>query len=112
MSQVDKLIRRCQELGIQLIASGDKLKLRAAQAPPEELLLAIKVSKGEILAELKYRMQNESKCWILEEWRRISLPEWRRILQESIKGKNKDREEYARWMLKEVLEDSDYQELR
>lgn len=40
-----------------------------------------------------------------EEWRNLSIPEWRRILQESIIQKNKIREAYARWMLKVVLED-------
>jgi hypothetical protein len=84
--------------------------MKAAQPPPAELLSAIKEFKREILAELKCRLRKEAQCWALEEWRRISLPEWRHILQESIKGKNKDREEYARWMLKEILEDLDYKE--
>src|ERR671919_115032 len=34
---------------------------------------------------------------MLWEWRRVSLPEWRRILQESIGSGNTRREEYARW---------------
>jgi hypothetical protein len=110
MSHANDLIRRCQELGIQLIPCGDKLKMKAAQPPPADLFSAIKESKREILAELKYRLHQDVECWILEEWRRISLPEWRHILQESIEGKNKAREEYARWMLREVLEDSDYRE--
>jgi hypothetical protein len=42
---------------------------------------------------------------LLEEWQRVSIPEWQRILQESIAGGDKRREEYARWMLKEVLQD-------
>jgi hypothetical protein len=37
MREVDDLIRRCQELGIQLIPWGDKLKIKAAQPPPEDL---------------------------------------------------------------------------
>ncbi|MDP2730590.1 MAG: hypothetical protein Q8O55_08900 [Dehalococcoidales bacterium] len=40
-----------------------------------------------------------------EEWRKSAIPEWRRILDESIEQKNKVRETYARWMLKVVLED-------
>jgi hypothetical protein len=110
MSQVDQIIRRCQELGVQLIPSGDKLKMKATQPPPAELLSAIKEFKREILAELKCRLRKEAQCWALEEWRRISLPEWRRILQESIEEKDKKREEYARWMLREVLEDPGYKE--
>ena len=48
--------------------------------------------------------------WMLEEWRRISIPDWRRILHESIESKDKQREDYARWMLREVLQDQDYKE--
>jgi len=46
--------------------------------------------------------------FMLTEWRRVSIPTWQRILQESITTNNKSREEYARWMLKDVLEDPDY----
>jgi hypothetical protein len=47
---------------------------------------------------------------LLEGWRRVSIPEWQRILQESIAGGDKRREEYARWMLKEILQDRDDKE--
>ena len=47
---------------------------------------------------------------MLWEWRRISIPEWRRILQESLGQGDRRREEYARWMLQEVLLDPDYEE--
>ena len=47
---------------------------------------------------------------MLWEWRRVSLPEWRRILQESIGSGNTRREEYARWMLREILLDPEYEE--
>ncbi len=40
---------------------------------------------------------------LMEEWRQRSIPEWRRILQESIEQKNNIRESYAQWMLKVVL---------
>jgi hypothetical protein len=45
---------------------------------------------------------------MLEEWRRISIPDWKRALQESIDTGDKKREEYARWMPKEILADPDY----
>jgi hypothetical protein len=48
--------------------------------------------------------------WMLWEWRRVSIPEWRRILQESIAQQDRRRADYARWMLREVLLDPDYQE--
>jgi hypothetical protein len=48
--------------------------------------------------------------WMLWEWRRISLPQWRRILQKSIEQGNLQGEEYARWMLRDILLDPEYQE--
>ena len=46
--------------------------------------------------------------WMLREWRRISIPDWRRILQDSIAQSDDRREAYARWMLTEVLLDFEY----
>ena len=48
--------------------------------------------------------------WVLWEWRRVSIPEWRHILGESVKAGDVRREGYARWMLREVLLDPEYQE--
>ena len=48
--------------------------------------------------------------WMLWEWRRVSIPEWRRILRESIESGDQKRESYARWMLGEVLLDPEYEE--
>jgi hypothetical protein len=48
--------------------------------------------------------------WMLWEWRRVSIPEWRRILQNCIDSKDSSREAYARWMLREILLDPDYPE--
>lgn len=44
------------------------------------------------------------------EWRRLAIPEWRRVLQEAIRRGEKRRQEYARWMLREVLQDPEYRE--
>ena len=51
-------------------------------------------------ATLKYT----STPWILEEWRRVSIPEWRRILREAEAAGDNRRKKYAQWMLSEVLE--------
>jgi len=48
--------------------------------------------------------------WMLWEWRRVSIPKWRRILQQSIQRGDSRRAEYARWMLKDVLLDPEYEE--
>jgi len=43
----------------------------------------------------------------LDEWRRINIPAWQRILKESQAAGDKSREDYARWMLEKVLEVQD-----
>ena len=48
--------------------------------------------------------------WALWEWRRVSIPEWRAILSTSAEQGDRKREEYARWMLSEVLLDPEYDE--
>lgn len=48
--------------------------------------------------------------WALWEWRRVSLPQWQQILKESIADGDKHREEYAKWMLRDILLDPDYEE--
>jgi len=48
--------------------------------------------------------------WMLWEWRRVSTPQWRGILQESLECGGKERETYARWMLAEVLLDPLYED--
>ena len=48
--------------------------------------------------------------WMLWEWRRVSIPQWKHILSESISKNDKHREEYARWMLQDILLDPDYED--
>ena len=47
---------------------------------------------------------------MLWQWRRVSILEWRRILLECIEVGDQGREAYARWMLKEILLDPEYEE--
>ena len=67
----------------------------------------------ELLAKagLEPTLDEGVEPWMLWEWRRVSIPEWQRILQESIAVGDQRREAYARWMLREVLLDPDYQEV-
>ena len=48
--------------------------------------------------------------WMLWEWRRVSIPEWQRILKQSLELGNIQSEEYARWMLRDILLDPGYPE--
>ena len=47
---------------------------------------------------------------MLWEWRRQSIPQWRDILNQSIHSSDGRREQYARWMLRDILLDPDYEE--
>lgn len=47
---------------------------------------------------------NNLTSFPLNRWAEVSIPAWRRILNESIEAGDQRREQYARWMLKEVLE--------
>jgi len=47
---------------------------------------------------------------VMEEWRRTSIPAWRGKLKAAMKEGRKGDEEYARWMLREVLLDPEHQE--
>lgn len=49
--------------------------------------------------------------WVLWEWRRVSIPQWRQILKESIAKGDYRRGEYARWMLRDVLLDPEFREV-
>jgi len=44
---------------------------------------------------------------MVKEWQRVSLPEWKRILQDSIEKRDTERAKYAEWMLSKVLVDSE-----
>ena len=61
-------------------------------------------------AEVEPEVTEGRQPWMLWEWRRVSTPEWRRVLIQSINDGDTKREEYARWMLRDILLDSDYQE--
>lgn len=110
MKEVADLIKQCRDLQVSLIPVGDKLKMKGPRPLPDELIVALKEVKNDVMAELRKQLPLEAECWVLKEWRRTSLPAWRRILKESIRDNDTGREEYARWMLREVLEDPNYQE--
>jgi hypothetical protein len=48
---------------------------------------------------------NEFEPWVLWEWRRVSILEWRRILNDASELGDSRRQDYASWMLEEILLD-------
>ena len=106
MNGVEALVDEAQALGARFTLDGERVKV-AAQVPlPAPLLEKLREHKSEVLSLLREGFEP----WALREWRRMSTPEWRRILQESIEKNVSKREEYARWMLREVLLDPQYEE--
>jgi len=110
MTNVRDLLEKCRTLGATFTPMNDRFRVSAPFPLPDELVSELKGAKPQILTELRRELKDQAECWLLEEWYRISLPEWRRILKESIEGKDRKREEYARWMLREILEDPEYVE--
>jgi hypothetical protein len=107
---IASLMERCKSLGATFTPLDNGFKIQAPEPLPDEIVANLKEAKADVIIELKRLSQDQAECWLLEEWRRISLPEWRGILQQRIESKNVKREEYARWMLKEILEDPEYKE--
>ena len=110
MSEVAVLLARCRALGAIFTPQGDKLRIRAPEPLPEELINELKVAKAQVIAELQSKANYDGDNWSLGRWRKTAIPAWQDILLESIQTKDKKREEYARWMLKGILEDQEYKE--
>lgn len=111
MKSAALLVKECQEtFGAKFFLIGDRLIVRAPVPLPETLMTDLKELRPSVIAVVRAERQDRLDCWMLEEWRRGSIPSWRRILQEAIDSKDKNREEYARWMLREVLQDEEYKE--
>ena len=104
-----EIIDLCKKLGAVLIPiNSNKLKIEADEPLSSELITALTKEKSKVIIELRRQLREEAECWMLAEWRKISIPDWRRILKESISKGDKKREAYARWMLQDVLKDPDY----
>ena len=110
MSDIRGLLEECHLHRAKLVAIDNRLKVQASNPLPDTLVAELKNHKTEIQQYLIQAKNNKTDNWLEEEWVRINIPCWRRILRESIEGNDKRRELYARRMLREVLEDPDYKE--
>jgi hypothetical protein len=90
--------------GISICNLERWLKPLSGQAPSLESIAQVR------LYLLEYLPREESPLTdpVLEIWRKDSIPDWRRILAESIAEGDKGRSNYARWMLRDVLLDVEY----
>jgi hypothetical protein len=110
MNNVSNLIKEAEKQGTRFILENNRVILKAATPLPPILLEDLRNHKTEIQQYLIQSKPIRENNWLDEEWRRINLPCWRRILRESIEQKDTRRAIYARRMLREVLEDPDYKE--
>ncbi len=107
MDDTPVILERAQQAGLRVWLEDNAIQVegystREALAVVE----AIRQHKAEVMASLRTRLrEGDFEPWVLQEWRRVSIPDWRRILQESIDHGDRLREEYALWMLREVLLD-------
>ena len=111
MMLTQEILKRLTERGVSIKVDGDDLVLSPATDVPQDLVRVIRENKASLLLHLAHDHGREAfEPWVLWEWRRVSIPEWRHILGESVEAGDVRREGYARWMLREVLLDPEYQE--
>ena len=104
------ILDQANELGITLRAVDDHIRYRPKASAPPEFVEALRQHKADVLGYLRREaIPKGFEPWVLWEWRRVSIPEWRRILRVSIVLSDGMREQYARWMLSEVLLDPEYE---
>lgn len=108
MSRVKELLDEAQALGARFTLNGERVTISGPAPLPTRLMKRLRQHKADVLTHIRGRPDFEP--WMLREWRRVSTPGWRWILQESIDSKDSKREDYARWMLREVLLDPEYEE--
>ena len=106
------LLQRAHAADLTVWAEDDSIQVEGYPTPAALVVIeTLRQNKPEILAYLRQEPAQDSLVpWMLQEWRRVSIPDWRRILRESVTKGDKGRADYALWMLTEVLFDPEYEE--
>jgi len=101
------LLHELGEQGVEVsLVDGNKIKTRVPRelATPE-LREHIRANKPRLIEELEaLKAGVEGGDKVLDRWRTDSIPQWQRILQESIEKGDIKRRDYAEWMLRDVLQ--------
>ena len=82
------------------------LNLRGQDLPTEPACFEQQAKSNGLLKRQEFAQpgrEASSWPWILQEWRRTSIPQWQRILLEAEAKDDSKRAAYAKWMLDEVL---------
>ena len=110
-SPLFSLLGEAEGYGVSFKLENNRVFVKVPKQLPSDFMQELRNRKTEIHDFLQKKQRRiEADNWALNEWRKTSLPAWRRILKESIEAQDKHRENYARWMLREVLEDEEYRE--
>ena len=105
VSSVERLLEAASERGATFELEGGQVVVVAPNPLPSDLMIQLRARRTEITSHLGLQPeQQDFMPWVLQEWRRVSIHDWRRILQECVGTGDGPRADYARWMLKEVLE--------
>ncbi|MDA1127503.1 MAG: hypothetical protein O2913_02245 [Chloroflexi bacterium] len=106
----EQLVDRLRRQGVAISIRDGELRLVPGSLVPGHLVKQVRENKSDIYRYLQVNPPSTmgtdattEGCWPLELWRRLSRPEWRQYLRQSIENQDKEREEHARWMLREIL---------
>ena len=110
-----QLVDRLRRQGVAITVSDGHLILEPRSLVPAHLVNQLRETRSDICHYLQantptfigYQSKSE-ECWPLELWRRMSRPEWRENLRQSLDSGDKEMEEYSRWMLLDILLDPEY----
>lgn len=108
---ISEPIIRAFELCARFDLEGDQTKVRAPEPLPQGLLCELRLYRREITSNVTYESRPKaSDCSVLAEWHLVSIPQCRLVLRDSRLRNDHRLAEYARWMLRDVLLDPEYQE--
>ena len=99
LSEIATLVEEALALGASFVVLGESVKVSAPAELPSDLVQKLRERKVALIAYL----DTDFEPWALREWRRVSTPQWRQVLAESVGTGDSKRELYARWMPSEVL---------
>ena len=99
------------EMGIAVRVEGGDLLLEPGSRVPLKLISALRENKREVIEYISgSESQGNQTCRVLDEWRRQSIPVWRKKMQQATENHETKGKSYALWMLKEILFDPEYRE--
>ena len=94
---IDEL--KTKGIDLRLVDNVVRYTARVDKLTPE-VIADMQTNHESLRDELRQLEQGDK---VLDRWKRDSIPQWKRILAESIDEGDDSRRDYAIWMLQEVL---------